>query len=136
MFTVSKTFSLCYGHRLLHDSGRCRHLHGHSGRATFVLASDGVDERGMVVHFDKLKETVGAWIYENLDHALLLCREDPIVPALASLGERFFAMDENPTAENIARMLFGVAKGFGLPVASVAVWESETAAATYAERAG
>ena len=132
MFTVSKTFTFCYGHRLLHDAGRCGRLHGHTARATFALASATLDERGMVVHFERLKETVGEWIREHFDHALLLCRADPIAPALRGIGEPYFEMDENPTAEHIARLLYEVAKGYDLPVTGVEVWESETSRAAYA----
>jgi 6-pyruvoyltetrahydropterin/6-carboxytetrahydropterin synthase len=132
-FTVSKTFTFCYGHRLMDDEGRCRHLHGHTGRATFVLASNCLDENGMVVHFDTLKETLGAWISENLDHSMLLCEDDPVTKVLKDAGERFFPMNDNPTAENIARMLYDTAKGFNLPVVSVEVWESESSKATYCD---
>ena len=131
MYTVSKTFTFCYGHRLLRDEGKCRHLHGHTGRATFILGSDGLDEKGMVFHFDRLKETIGTWIAENLDHTMLLNRDDPIAASLREEGERFREMDANPTAENIARMLFNAARKFELPVVGVEVWESETSKATY-----
>jgi len=130
-YTVSKTFSFCYGHRLMNDDGRCKNLHGHTARATLTLGCDELDANGMVVHFDRLKGTMGAWIDENLDHAMLLCTRDPAAKALEGLGERFFRMEENPTAENIAKLLFGKAEGFGLPVISVEVWESETARATF-----
>lgn len=133
MYTVSKTFTFCYGHRLLGDEGRCRHLHGHTGQVTFTLGSDKLDERGMVFHFDRLKETIGGWISENLDHTMLLKRDDPVAEAMRQGGERFMEMDANPTAENIARMLFDKAKGFDLPVMSVEVWESETSRATYSK---
>lgn len=131
MFTISKTFSFCYGHRLMNDRGKCRHLHGHSARATFVLDGASVDERGMLLHFDRMKETVGKWIEENLDHTLLLAEADPAAKALAAAGEIFRPLPENPTAENIARMLFAKAEDFGLPVRRVEVWESETAMAAF-----
>ena len=130
-YTVSKTFSFCYGHRLTHDAGRCRHLHGHTARATIVLGSDALDEGGMVVHFDRLKESVGAWIRDELDHTLLLAENDPAAAALAAAGERFRAVPFNPTAENIARMIFEKARSVALPVRRVEVWESETSKATY-----
>jgi 6-pyruvoyltetrahydropterin/6-carboxytetrahydropterin synthase len=133
MFTVTKTFPFCYGHRLLRDEGKCRHLHGHTAKAAFSFVNDSLDSRGMVVHFDRIKETIGAWIAQNLDHAMLLCRDDPMAKRLDEAGERFYKMGENPTAENIAKMLFTVAKDFGFPVLSVEVWESETAKATYSE---
>ncbi|MBN1282582.1 MAG: 6-carboxytetrahydropterin synthase [Proteobacteria bacterium] len=131
MFTISKTFSFCYGHRLLGDPGRCRHLHGHTARATLTLASSSLDEHGMVLHFDRLKETIGRWIEENLDHCMLLCERDPAAACLRDAGERFMEMKENPTAENIARMLFERSKSFNLPVIRVDVWESDTAKASY-----
>ena len=37
MFRVSQNIEFCYGHRLLNYSGKCRHLHGHNGRAVIVL---------------------------------------------------------------------------------------------------
>ena len=131
MYSVSKTFDFCYGHRLRGDEGKCRHLHGHTGKATFTLTTDDLDDHGMVFHFDRLKETIGKWISENLDHTLLLHKDDPIADSLRSGGERFREMDANPTAENIARMLFEKANSFELPVTRVEVWESETSKASF-----
>ncbi len=131
MYTVSKSFSFCYGHRLYGDAGKCRHMHGHTGRATFTLASEELDELSMVLHFDRLKETIGRWISENIDHTLLLNKDDPIALALRERSERFMKLDGNPTAERIARMLFDVAKGFDLPIRSVDVWESESSKASF-----
>ena len=37
---------------------------------------------------------------------MLLCRDDPIVPVLQRAGEPVFVMDVNPTAENIARLIY------------------------------
>lgn len=129
--TVSKTFSFCYGHRLMGDPGRCRHLHGHTAKVAFTLERGELDENGMVVHFDRLKETIGCWIDENLDHRMLLCDRDPIAATLKDAGERLFEMKENPTAENIAMMLYELAKKFNLPIAKVEVWESETSKASF-----
>jgi len=131
MFTISKTFTFCYGHRLIGDKGKCRHLHGHTARASFTLGSQSIDEMGMVVHFDRLKETIGRWIEENLDHSMLLCNRDPIAPRLREAGERFMELKDNPTAENIAKMLFDRATEFGLPIMKVEVWESETSKASF-----
>lgn len=131
MYSVSKTFSFCYGHRLLGDKGKCRHLHGHTGKATFTLEAEDLDKLSMVIHFDRLKETMGRWISENLDHTLLLHRNDPMADVLRKTGERFRELNTNPTAEGIASMLFDVAFDCGLPIAKVDVWESETSKATY-----
>ena len=102
MFKVTKHIDFCYGHRLLNYEGRCRHLHGHNGRAEVDLAADALDGRGMVVDFTDIKQRIKSWIDETLDHRMLLHREDPILPVLQERGELYFVMDENPTAENIA----------------------------------
>ncbi len=38
MFRLTQEIDFCYGHRLLNYSGKCRHLHGHNGRAVIVLS--------------------------------------------------------------------------------------------------
>ena len=60
----------------------------------------------MLVDFADIKKTVQQWIDDNLDHNMLLCRDDPILPMLGERGERVFVMDCNPTAENIARLIY------------------------------
>ncbi len=73
----------------------------------------------MLVDFGDIKRKVKHWIDENLDHNMLLCRDDPLLPVLRERGERVFEMDCNPTAENIARLIFEHAKDAGLPVVEV-----------------
>lgn len=131
MYRVSREILFCYGHRLLNYEGKCRHLHGHNGKAVVVLQAAGLDARGMLVDFGEIKRHVQRWIDENLDHNLLLCRADPLLPVLIERGERVFVMDVNPTAENIARIIYEQAKGAGLPVVEVTLWETEHCSATY-----
>jgi 6-pyruvoyltetrahydropterin/6-carboxytetrahydropterin synthase len=132
MFRVTREIEFCYGHRLLNYDGKCRHLHGHTGRAVITLQGSGLDARGMLVDFAEIKRKVQHWIEENLDHNMLLCRDDPLLPLLQDRGERVFEMDCNPTAENIARLIFEHARGTGLPVVEVLLWETEHCVATYA----
>src|ERR671929_242125 len=33
MFRITRELHFCYGHRLLNYDGKCRHLHGHNGKA-------------------------------------------------------------------------------------------------------
>jgi 6-pyruvoyltetrahydropterin/6-carboxytetrahydropterin synthase len=60
---------------------------------------------------------------------MLLCKDDPVLPALK--GELVYVMDENPTAENIAKLIFDHARSEGLPVTEVRLWETPTSYATY-----
>src|SRR3954466_13355768 len=101
MFEVTRELRFCYGHRLLDYNGKCRHLHGHNGRAVITLASEQLDRLRMVTHFSHLKHVVGVWIGEALDHKMLLPRDDPVLAYLRSQGEPVHVMDVNPTAENI-----------------------------------
>jgi len=124
MFRVTREIEFCYGHRLLDYSGKCRHLHGHNGVAVIALEGNELDHRGMLVDFADIKQNVQIWIDENLDHNMLLRRDDPLIPLLRERGERFFAMDANPTAENIARLIYEKAIEAGLPVVEVTLWET------------
>src|SRR5437588_11925795 len=102
MYRVSREIHFCYGHRLLNYDGKCRHLHGHNGRAVITLEAEGLDECGMVLDFSQLKKVVGGWIDATLDHRMLLHLDDPAVPFLRHQGEPLFLLDVNPTAENLA----------------------------------
>jgi 6-pyruvoyltetrahydropterin/6-carboxytetrahydropterin synthase len=131
MYRVAREIEFCYGHRLLNYDGKCRHLHGHNGRAVIVLEDGTLDDRGMLVDFGEIKREVQHWIDDNLDHNMLLCRDDPILKVLQDQGERVFVMDDNPTAENIARLIFEQTKRSGLPVVEVIVWETDRCHAAY-----
>ena len=131
MYRVTREIPFCYGHRLLNYDGKCRHLHGHNGRAVISLEAPELDPQGMLVDFSEIKRHVQVWIDENLDHNLLLCQDDPILPLLQERGERVFVMDRNPTAENIARLIFERAVSQGLPVVEVLLWETENCHAAY-----
>ena len=113
------------------DPGKCGGLHGHTARAMIVIEADDLDKLGMVCHFDELKEKIGRWIEDNLDHKMLLAEGDPLAKALREHGEKVVTLAGNPTAENIARMVFDETKTAGLPVSQVEIWESPTSKATY-----
>lgn len=131
MFRVTKEIWFCYGHRLLNYNGKCAHLHGHNGKAVITLETPALDGLGMVVDFTQVKALVGRWIDDHLDHKMLLHRDDPVIPDLKRLGEQFVTLDVNPTAENIAKLIYDHAAGTGLPVVEVTLWETETSFATY-----
>ena len=135
MFRVSREFHFCYGHRLMDYGGKCRHPHGHNGRVEVELAAARLDKRGMVMDFEEIKKHLQSWVDGHLDHQMLLRRDDPLAPLLKKLGEPFYFFDENPTAENIAKEIFGVARKKGLPVTRVTLWETEKSFATYSESA-
>ena len=131
MYRVTREIRFCYGHRLLDYAGKCRHLHGHNGRAVITLAAPRLDPLGKVVDFGRLKEVVGAWINEALDHRMLLHENDPALPLLRQLGEPVYPLPVNPTAENIARLIYDYTAAQGFPVVEVTLWETDDSFATY-----
>jgi 6-pyruvoyltetrahydropterin/6-carboxytetrahydropterin synthase len=131
MFRVTREIDFCYGHRLLNYDGKCRHLHGHNGRAVIVLESPKLDDRGMVLDFTDIKRVVSRWIDETLDHRMILCRDDPAVTALKQLGEPLHLIDANPTAENIAKLIFDFTASQGFPIVETHLWETPQCYATY-----
>jgi 6-pyruvoyltetrahydropterin/6-carboxytetrahydropterin synthase len=131
MFRVTKEIHFCYGHRLLNYDGKCRNLHGHNGRAVVTLEGPTLDALGMVVDFTRMKKVLGGWIDDTLDHKMLLHKDDPIIPELRRQGEPFVPLDVNPTAENLAKLIYDFAHREGFPVAEVTLWESDHSHATY-----
>ena len=131
MFYVTREIDFCYGHRLLNYDGKCRYLHGHNGRAVIKIESEHLDDRGMVVDFKDVKTVVAGWIDENLDHRMLLNRTDPVVAMLQEMQEPLYLIDENPTAENIAKIIFDFTKSHGFPIVEAQLWETPHCFATY-----
>ncbi len=131
MYSVTKLIHFCYGHRLLNYRGKCRYLHGHNGKIEIELSATRLDGRGMVRDFTEIKQAMQGWIDENLDHKMILCTEDPVLPVLRRLGEPLFVIKDNPTAEVIAKLIYDVAKRLGFPVTMVRLWETEHSFATY-----
>ena len=133
-YRVTVQIHFCYGHRLLDYVGPCAHPHGHNGLVEIELESDSLDSRGMVFDFADVKRDVKAWLDATMDHQMILRKDDPLVAWLEEHGEPFLALDENPTAETIARAIHAFVKREGYPVTSVRLWETPTSFATYSER--
>jgi 6-pyruvoyltetrahydropterin/6-carboxytetrahydropterin synthase len=128
---VTKEIHFCYGHRLLNYNGKCKNLHGHNGIAVITLETSTLDDLGMVVDFSEVKRVLGKWIDDNLDHRMLLHEDDPILPELRRQDEPVVTLNVNPTAENIARLIYQEGISQGLPIVEVTLWETENSYATY-----
>ncbi len=134
MYNVSKEIHFCYGHRLLNYDGKCAHPHGHNGKIVIDLESKTLDKRGMVFDFGDMKEIVQKWVDQELDHKMILKKEDPFVKVLKKMKEPYFLMEKNPTAENLARLIYQFARSKKLPIKSVTFWETVSSSATYSEQ--
>lgn len=133
MFTITKEVYFCYGHRLMNHAGKCRHLHGHSVKAAISIEQDVLNSQSMVCDFSDIKECVEAYVEQYLDHNFLLHKDDPLVPVLTANKERFWALDEHPTAEVLSKMIFQHLKKTGFKVSQVVLWETASAYASYRE---
>ena len=131
MYRVTETVDFCYGHRLLRYKGKCAHLHGHNGRAEIEVAAPSLNEQSMVADFSDIGRIVRGWIDLNLDHRMLLHKDDPLVTVLGKHDEPLFLMDSDPTAEAIARVICEYALSQGLRVSEVRLWETPDSVASY-----
>ena len=117
---------------MLEHDGVCKHVHGHNAVAEIEVRAETLDSRDMVVDFGDIKRLVKEWIDREIDHRMILRRDDPLVKTLQALGEPVYLLDSNPTAERIARLLFDVSRKQGLAVERVTLWETPSSWTTYA----
>lgn len=120
MFEVTVIKEFAAAHKLLHYQGKCQHLHGHSWKVELTVVGSELDHRGMLIDFRDVKNLLTA-ILEKYDHAYL---ND--IPPFDML---------NPTAENLARIIFNDLKPLisALHIKQVKVWESSNCCAAYRE---
>jgi 6-pyruvoyltetrahydropterin/6-carboxytetrahydropterin synthase len=99
--------------------GNCEQLHGHTYSVQVALRTSKLGDIGMAIDFrsarSELREILG-----RLDHIFI-----NELPEFTEI---------NPTAENIARYIYGKMKEkFAVEIYRVTVWETESAAASYWE---
>lgn len=134
MFTISRQFTFCYAHRLLNHPGKCANLHGHNGIIKIELQKNQLNTQGMVTDFVDIKHTIGEWIETHLDHRVILEKQDPLLKVLLDQKEPVLVLPVEPTAENLAHLIYTQAEQYGLPVCAVTFWETEKCAAEYRPR--
>jgi 6-pyruvoyltetrahydropterin/6-carboxytetrahydropterin synthase len=99
-------------HYLKGYKGKCEKVHGHTFQVEVKIRVGELDPSGIGIYFTEVKKKLASVLP---DHTLL----NDVYPF-------------NPSAENLARHLYGELKK-SYPVRAVTVWESEDASATYAE---
>ena len=110
MYKISKTFHFSASHNLvgLAEDHPCIRTHGHNYKVKFIFQSNKLNANGFVIDYSEL-EPIKKFIDENLDHRHLN-----------------HVMDDIPTAENIAKMLYYFFHDKNLYPMLVAVEVSET----------
>lgn len=116
---ITRRIEFDAGHRVYKHESKCAHIHGHRYVAEVTVEADDLDPLGRVVDFSVLKQVIGDWINHFWDHNLLLNPNDPLVNWLSSAIDRlnngkqpYLLPEGNPTAENMAKHLFGVVLQF------------------------
>ena len=120
MYKVKVTDRFCAAHRLNDYNGQCENLHGHNWKVEVTLAGEKLQKNGILVDFTVLKHALKETL-DLFDHKFL-----------NEIGQ---FERENPTSENIARIIFDLMAGRNdienATVEQVSVWESDNAWATY-----
>ena len=121
MYEVMIKREFASAHNLRNYKGSCEALHGHNWKVDITVETDRLDEIGLALDFNLLKEKTDD-IIDGLDHIYL------------NKHEAF--KEKNPSSENIARYIFDGLKSNlddGVKVKKVTIWETDDAAASYRE---
>lgn len=113
VMTVSKQFDFEAAHRLVQGyPGNCKHIHGHSWNVVItmkLLPYSELNQYSFVRDYADFKQ-VKEWVMNNWDHAMLVSSADKkMLRFLKANAQRHFVFENNPTSENIAEKLFGIA---------------------------
>ena len=107
MITCSKKITFEAAHRIVGHRGGCRFLHGHRYICEFTFTAKSLDELGLIIDFSVIKEIMGKWIKENLDHTAILWKEDAeLINAIEDCTkQKIYRLSNNPSVENLAMHL-------------------------------
>lgn len=112
---ITRRLEFDAGHRIPDHKSQCRHLHGHRYAIEITLSGDIIEKEGdaangMVMDFSQVKDLARQHLVDTWDHAFLAYAGDrPVVDFLTSMpGHKTVVLDRVPTAENLARIAFGI----------------------------
>ena len=102
---VTRAFAFEAAHQLPWHPGKCRRLHGHHYR--FEVTVEGpLDENGVVIDFDQIRNVVQREVIDRYDH------------------QHLNGLIQNPTAELIAGEVWKHLEAAGLPLTHLRLWET------------
>lgn len=122
MYTLKVEGAFEAAHRVVNYPGKCDRLHGHNWKVEALVAGTELDELGMLVDFKAIKGALKAAL-DRFDHRFL----NELEP---------FSTGVNPTAENLARIIFEELEKSPVFVrdsnlAAITVYETPTSSVTY-----
>jgi 6-pyruvoyltetrahydropterin/6-carboxytetrahydropterin synthase len=119
------------GHRVVNHESKCRTLHGHEYKAEIYCNAKSLDSLGRIIDFSVIKNVVGAWIDDNLDHNMIIFDQDPNLPLLQKCDglKEVYVVPFNPTAENLAAHILEVGnlllQKHGVIISKIKLWETQ-----------
>nr|VFK22387.1 MAG: 6-pyruvoyltetrahydropterin/6-carboxytetrahydropterin synthase [Candidatus Kentron sp. MB]VFK28759.1 MAG: 6-pyruvoyltetrahydropterin/6-carboxytetrahydropterin synthase [Candidatus Kentron sp. MB]VFK74080.1 MAG: 6-pyruvoyltetrahydropterin/6-carboxytetrahydropterin synthase [Candidatus Kentron sp. MB] len=121
-YTLKVTTDFAAAHALRDYPGDCRRMHGHNWKVEVEATTTSLDDIGMGIDFQVIKDGIQS-VTRELDHHYL----NEVSP-----------FDKiNPTAENIATYLFqGISRILNnkqVQISAVTLWETERACVRYQE---
>lgn len=90
---IVKDIEIDVGHRILQHESKCRHVHGHRLRIRIHASAEKLDTVGRIVDFGVIKEVIGGWLNNNLDHVFVANPQDPILNFLEENKLRHYVME-------------------------------------------
>ena len=111
MRTCTRRLEFDAAHRVTRHESKCHNLHGHRYVVDLTAEAPELDDKGFVIDFGVLKTVVGSWIDEALDHGTIVEKNDHLADFVLENEWKRYVMKGEPTAENIAAMIFAVGNG-------------------------
>lgn len=108
MITCTRRIEFDAAHRIINHESKCKMLHGHRYALEATFMAKELDDLGRVIDFGVIREVLGTWIDNNLDHNTILSVADKTLGEniAKETGQKIYYISENPTAENIAKYIF------------------------------
>ncbi len=108
MITCTRRIEFDAAHRIINHESKCKMLHGHRYALEATFTTNELDNLGRVIDFGVIRQVLGTWIDDNLDHNTILSIADKKLGnnIAAETGQKIYYIKENPTAENIANYIF------------------------------
>ena len=119
MFELEVEGHFSAAHSLRDYQGKCERLHGHNWLVRLTLGGEALGDQGMLMDFHDARELLSGAI-ADCDHS--------------NLNDLEQFKDQNPTTENIARVIcerVAAEAPEGVRVRRVTVWETPGSCASY-----
>ncbi len=104
MITCTRRIEFDAAHRIINHESKCKMLHGHRYALEASFAAENLDNLGRVIDFGEIRQLLGDWIDNNLDHNLkpphLTDQEQIAEEKFKVYGAAVQIFQSNPTLDN------------------------------------